>query len=234
MEDARSREPDLATRLLAALMAGLLRALGATWRLRVAGGDPFAGGQPFVAALWHRGLFVAAWAFRDRQAIVPVSRSRDGERIAAVLDRLGFGPPPRGSSSRGGREALAGMIRAVRSGQSVGVLCDGPRGPARRAKPGVLAAARATGVPLWPLGLAARPALRFGSWDRVSLPLPFARVAAVFGPPLQVPREASRQQLDQQLLALERELDRLDAQAEAVVSRHAPARPLEDRPGGGV
>jgi len=195
------------------LVATLLRVLGATWRVRVAGDDP-SQGSPVIGALWHRGLFCAAHRFRDLGAVIPVSRSRDGDRIVAVLHRLGFGPSPRGSSSSGAAAVLAGLIRAAHAGHHVGILCDGPRGPARHAKPGVLAAARATGLLIRPLGIAARPSLEFGSWDRALLPLPFARVSIVWGAPLCVPREASREELETLRKALEHELEHLQGVAE--------------------
>jgi lysophospholipid acyltransferase (LPLAT)-like uncharacterized protein len=197
------------------LVAAVLRVLGATWRIRVAGADPLPGGGPVIGALWHRGLFCAAHRFRDLGAVIPVSRSRDGDRIVAVLRRLGFGPSPRGSSSSGAASVLAGLIRAAQAGHHLGILCDGPRGPMRRAKVGVLAAARATGLAIHPLGIAARPALEFGSWDRALLPLPFARVAILWGAPLAVPREASREELEALRSELERTLDRLQDEAEA-------------------
>jgi lysophospholipid acyltransferase (LPLAT)-like uncharacterized protein len=207
-------------RLTVALGGGIgawtLRALGATWRVRqIAVDDPLARRAPAVGALWHEGLFPAAWRFRDLGAAIPVSRSRDGDRIVAVLDRLGYGPAPRGSSSRGGPAALAGAIRAAGEGRVIGVLCDGPRGPARRCKPGVLAIARATGLPLYPIGVAARPAIRFGSWDRTLLPLPFARVLFTGGAPLEVPASATREDLEALRQHLEQELTRLQALAEA-------------------
>jgi lysophospholipid acyltransferase (LPLAT)-like uncharacterized protein len=114
---------------------------------------------------------------------------------------------------------LAGLIRAARDGHALGVLCDGPRGPARECKPGVVAAARATGLAIHPLGIAARPALYFGSWDRILLPLPFARVQFVYGQPLRVLRDASRDELEATRQALTRELDRLQADAERLVGK---------------
>jgi lysophospholipid acyltransferase (LPLAT)-like uncharacterized protein len=135
--------------------------------------------------------------------------------VVAVLDRLGYGPAPRGSSSRGGPAALAGAIRAAEEGRAIGVLCDGPRGPARRCKPGVLAIARATGVPLYPVAVAARPAITFPSWDRTLLPLPFARVLFTGGAPLHVPASATRDDLESLRSHLEQELDRLQTLAES-------------------
>ena len=200
------------------LAALLLRALGATWRVRLlADDDPVARGEPAVGALWHATLCPAAWHFRDLGAVVPVSRSRDGDRIVAVLDRLGYGPAPRGSSSRGGAAALAGALRAAQEGRFIGVLCDGPRGPARRCKPGVLAIARATGLPLYPVAIAARPALRVPSWDRSLVPLPFARVVVAYGTPRKIPREATREELEALRVDLERALEQLGARAEAAL-----------------
>ena len=201
------------------LVATMLRMLGATWRVRVDGDDPTAAGSPVIGALWHRGLFCAAHRFRDLGVVIPVSRSHDGDRIVTVLRQLGFGPSPRGSSSSGAASVLAGLIRAAQAGHHLGILCDGPRGPARQAKPGALAAARATGLVIRPLGIAARPALEFGSWDRALLPLPFARVAIVWGTPLCVPRDAPREELEASRKLLERELERLQGAAEASLGR---------------
>ncbi len=200
------------------LGAALLRALGATWRVRWAGhADPVGAGVPAVGALWHRALFPATWRYRDAGVAIPVSRSPDGERIVAVLDRLGFAPSPRGSSSSGGPAALAGAIRAARQGRVLAVLCDGPRGPARRCKPGVLAIARAAGIPLYPLAVAARPAISFRSWDRTLLPLPFARVHFQMGTPIRVASDASRDELEQLRAELERALETLQRLAEAAL-----------------
>jgi lysophospholipid acyltransferase (LPLAT)-like uncharacterized protein len=177
--------------------------------------DPVAAGLPAVGALWHRALFPATWYYRDAGIASPVSRSRDGDRIVAVLDHLGFAPAPRGSSSRGGLIALAGAIRAARDGHVIAVLCDGPRGPARRCKPGALAMARVAQIPIYPLAVAARPALSFRSWDRTLLPLPWARVHFEMGIPLRVPEHASRDDLERLRVALEHVLEDLQRRAEA-------------------
>ena len=194
----------------------MIRALGATWRVRVEGPNPFdASGRPALGALWHRSVFLAAHQFRDRNAVVIVSRSRDGDWIEALLSRLGYAPSPRGSSSRGGASALRQQIRTARETGVGALLCDGPRGPAGVAKPGVLLLARACHAPLWPVAFSARPALRLGSWDRMLLPLPFARVLCAYGEPIVVPRhggeaelEACRVRLEQSLHRLTEDLDR--------------------------
>jgi len=111
------------------------------------------------------------------------SASRDGSLAASVLRTLGH-RVHRGSSSRGGASALLGLRRAVRSGASALVTVDGPRGPRGRAAPGVVVLARATERPLVPVVAVCRPVVRLRSWDRLQIPLPFARVLVIYGRPL--------------------------------------------------
>ena len=205
----------LAMRVASALVAVALRALGATWRIERHGDDPLDRDAPFLGTIWHAGLFCAAHRFRDRGIAIAVSQSRDGDRIDAVLMQLGFGPSPRGSSSRGGVSVLAGLIRTAREGRSLGLLCDGPRGPARICKPGIVAAARATGLPVFPIGVAARPALRFPSWDQTFLPLPFARVVWDYAPALTIPRDVPRDEVEAWRTRIEDEIAAAQARAEA-------------------
>jgi lysophospholipid acyltransferase (LPLAT)-like uncharacterized protein len=193
----------------------LLRLLGASWRVRVIGEDPFSREGPLVATTWHRGLLIAAYCFRNRGIVVPVSQSRDGDLGSSLLRYLGFAATARGSSSRGATGLLRNLIRQARAGRPVAILPDGPRGPAGRAKPGVIAVARASGALLVPIGVSASPAKQFGSWDRAILPLPFARVTCSYGEPIQVPKKATGEALEELRSELEATLDRLNLQLDA-------------------
>jgi lysophospholipid acyltransferase (LPLAT)-like uncharacterized protein len=164
-----------------------------------------------VGGLWHESLLVAAYIFRDRDIVVMVSRSRDGDWIDAVLARLGYARSARGSSSRGGAGALRAQIERVREGRSGALLCDGPRGPARLAKPGGVMLAQRTGRPLVAAAVGACPGFRFSSWDRSILPLPFARVVCAFGQPFAVPEEGGREAVEGATRRLQLDLERLDA-----------------------
>jgi lysophospholipid acyltransferase (LPLAT)-like uncharacterized protein len=189
----------------------LLRLLGATWRVRIAGEDPFSRGGPLVAAAWHRGLLIAAYCWRNRGLVIPISQSRDGDLADSVLRHLGFAASARGSSSRGATSLLRSLIRRASAGEPVGFLPDGPRGPARAAKPGVIALA----APLVPVGISASPSKRFGSWDRAMLPLPFARVTCRYGEPIRVPKKATKDVLEELRGELEETLDRINLELDA-------------------
>ena len=216
--------------------AALLRLLGATWRLETLGRDPQtpaeSDGPAQLAALYHESMLPCAWAYRDRGHSVAVSLSRDGERVRSTLLALGYAEPARGSSSRGGPGALRHLLRFLAGGTTVALLVDGPRGPARRAKNGIVSIARLSGTPIQPVAFAARPALRLGSWDRSLIPLPFARVVCAYGEPVGVTSEAAEERVEQGLtLALDQKLSALYERAEASLSE--PLKTKRDRGSGG-
>ena len=165
---------------------------------------------------------MALGVFRDRQIVIPVSRSRDGDWITPVLRRMGFGEPARGSSSDGASALLRSLVRATKEGHPVGMLPDGPRGPAGVAQPGVVALARLTGARLHLAGVSADRAWHFGSWDRAMLPKPFARVYCHFGRTVDVPKGSKEGALAETLALVQAELTRLDREADAACGRPSP------------
>jgi lysophospholipid acyltransferase (LPLAT)-like uncharacterized protein len=185
-------------RTLLGLVLGLaVRLWALTWRRRVVHAPELASPRgPRVYAFWHgrqMGLIRAA----DRPLTVMVSWSKDGALQAAVMRVLGVSVV-RGSSSRGGARGLRGLLHSLAHGSDVAFAVDGPRGPARRPKPGAARAAELSGAELVPLGSAAsRSWHATGSWDDFEVPLPFARVVVVAGEPVPA-READ---LDPELLA---------------------------------
>jgi lysophospholipid acyltransferase (LPLAT)-like uncharacterized protein len=184
------------------LTAALVRGLGTTLRLTVEGVEAMAplwrAQRPVIYALWHGQLLMIPWLSARlrrtagaRPARVLASRSRDGELVTRYVQQFGI-EVVRGSSSRGGLGALRALLTALRAGEDVVVVPDGPRGPRQHAQPGVVALAALSGVPIVPLGFAASPAWRLSTWDAFVVPLPFARAVATIGAPLVVGRDADR------------------------------------------
>ena len=116
---------------------------------------------------------------------------------------------PRGSSSRGGSAVLKAMVDLLRSGRHVAVLADGPRGPDRTAKAGIIALARLCGQDIHPVIFSAAPSFRFRSWDRSLLPFPFARVVCHFGSPFKLTARPAAPSPETEAGALGEELDAL-------------------------
>lgn len=150
------------------------------------------GGGHFIA-VWHGRMLLGMARYSGRGWTVLVSRSGDGDISAALLSSLGYGVI-RGSSSRGGASAVRSMLSALRDGKVLIITPDGPRGPMHSTNPGLAWMARATGHSILPIGLAADRAWRLRSWDRFTIPKPWARVALVYGDALSVPRGADAEE----------------------------------------
>lgn len=201
---------------IAAVGYPLVALLGATLRWRVRGLDHLdrlrRDGKPPVMAFWHGRILPATYYFRRRGIVVITSENFDGEWIARIIERFGYGTA-RGSTSRSGRRALLELKRAVAEGLPAGFTVDGPRGPAEQAQPGAVWLAGATGSPLLPFHLEAASSWTARSWDRTQVPKPFSRVALVVGAPIEVPRDPAPDTLEAKRLELERTLQRLGGEA---------------------
>jgi lysophospholipid acyltransferase (LPLAT)-like uncharacterized protein len=194
----------------------MLRALGASWRVRWVGREHTTAlrskGQNWIYAFWHGGLLALVYTHRRQGIKVLVSTHRDGELVARVITKLGF-TAVRGSTTRGGGRALF-TLAGLKEGAPLGVAPDGPRGPARRVHPGVVYLAQRAGLPIVPLTSASAPCWKARSWDRFTVPLPMSRCAVGYGEPMWIPPDAKgpameelRAELESRLNALQRELD---------------------------
>ena len=203
----------------------LIGALGGSWesRLLPRSFDRDRTG-PVIYACWHGRMLIPSFTHRGKGMGILVSRHRDGEYIARVVDRLGF-VPVRGSSTRGGVPGLRGMMRLSERGCDVAFTPDGPRGPRYRVQKGVIYAASRTGLPVVPTAVEANPAWVLGSWDEFTIPKPFARTVIVCGEPIHVPAELDREALEHHRVKLEAEMHRLMAEARKSLGIETPAVP---------
>ena len=215
-----SRSKRFQAAAIAAIGYPLIDTLGRTLRWRAEGLEHYtavvaAGRQPIIA-FWHGRILPGTFFFRRRGIVVITSENFDGEWIARIITRFGYGTA-RGSTSRGARKAMLQLRRDMGLGKAAGFTLDGPRGPARVAQPGAVWLARATGNPVLPLHLEASSYWTLGSWDRTQIPKPFSTVAVALGAPLYVPREAGDTELEEARLDLERRLAVLERQAQAML-----------------
>lgn len=162
------------------LLRILLRGLSATWRYRESVPPdclPLVRGEARgVIAFWHGKMLPVWYRFGRSGAGALVSMSKDGALLADYLERgLGYERVIRGSSSRGGGEALRALVDLLGE-RSCLITPDGPRGPACRAKAGALIGASRAGVPVMGVGWHASHVHRLRSWDGMEIPYPFARI----------------------------------------------------------
>jgi lysophospholipid acyltransferase (LPLAT)-like uncharacterized protein len=182
-----------------------------------------------IACFWHGRIALAVVCrrvLRNKPRRVLISRSPDGEFIAKVVRRLSF-PAIRGSANRPGAAhdqrtvaASRDVLKFIRAGGVVAITPDGPLGPAEQMPAGPVLLARIAEAPVFLFGLAAKPTLSLGSWDRTQIPLPFGRGCVVFDGPLSMSRDATAQEV---------ESARADWQARLCAAQAAAAAALDAR-----
>jgi lysophospholipid acyltransferase (LPLAT)-like uncharacterized protein len=174
--------------LLAALAAGLLRALAATLRIEcrdLAGYFAPARRGPILAAVWHNRILLLPVVFAryrgGQRLVVLTSASRDGGLLAAVVRHFGV-QAVRGSSSRRGGQALRELQGKLEEGCDIIITPDGPRGPRYEMSPGLLFLAEKTGFPMLPIHAEYSRYWELKSWDGFRIPKPFSKVIVTLQP----------------------------------------------------
>lgn len=209
---------------LAAVVGRYLSFALRTTRWRVEGEvhlAPFAAGAPAVVAVWHEclPLMPALWLRIRRPGVrahALASRHKDGLFIGAIMRRFGVemvhGSSARDGRDKGGAAGVRALLEVLAQGSHVVLTPDGPRGPARRAAPGVAQVAGLSGVPVLPCAARTTRARLLPTWDRMILPLLWGRGVLVVGAPIVVPREGWQDHLP----AIEAAMNAAAARAEAL------------------
>ena len=215
-----SRSKRLQARLISATGYPIIAALAATYRWREDGLAHLdtvkrRGRQP-IMAFWHGRILPSTYFFRRRGIVVITSENFDGEWIAGIIERFGYGTA-RGSTSRGARKALLQMTRDMAAGKPTAFTIDGPRGPAQVAQAGAVWLSKATGNPVLPFHIEARRHWTLRNWDRTQIPKPFSAVALAIGEPIQVAADADEAGIEAARALLEERLRALETRALAIL-----------------
>jgi lysophospholipid acyltransferase (LPLAT)-like uncharacterized protein len=208
-------------RIIIAAGYGFIRLIGPTLRVCVSreeGAQQAVGQRPLIISFWHACIIPATYLFRNAGIRVMSSNSYDGEYMGRIIHKFGF-VAVKGSSSRNAVRALLGLRRALQQGWAVAFTLDGPRGPRQKVKPGPVALARSSGVPLTMFHIAVESAWVLNTWDRLIIPKPFSRVLMRFGKLIPVPADASDEDLERYQQELQASLDRICEFAEVNVHR---------------
>ena len=184
-------------------------------------------GRPVLHAIWHQRMVAGIFRFPYEGVVTMASQSRDGDVIAGFLFWWGY-RVVRGSSSRGGSEALAEMVEALKgTTRGAALTPDGPRGPARRCKTGILRLAEAVDAPIMPVGASSTRPRFLRSWDRYLVPMPFSRCAVVFGEGL---RRAEGESEAAFLARVDASIDAMTDEADRLCGVVSAPREREPRP----
>jgi lysophospholipid acyltransferase (LPLAT)-like uncharacterized protein len=198
-----------------------IRLIGPTLRVCVSreeGAQETIAQRPLIASFWHACIIPATYLCRNLGVRVMSSNSYDGEYMGRIIRKFGF-VAVKGSSSRNAVRALLGLRRALQEGWTVAFSLDGPRGPRHKVKPGPVALARSSAVPLTMFHMAVDRAWVLNTWDRLIIPKPFSRVLIRFGKMIVVPPNAPDPDLEHYQQQLQDSLDRVREFAEANIQK---------------
>jgi lysophospholipid acyltransferase (LPLAT)-like uncharacterized protein len=198
-----------------------IRLIGPTLRVCVSreeGAQQTLEQRPLIGSFWHACIIPATYRCRNLGVRVMSSNSYDGEYMGRIIRKFGF-VAVKGSSSRNAVRALLGLRRALDEGWAVAFTLDGPRGPRYKVKPGPVALARSSGVPLTMFHIAIERAWVLNTWDRLIIPKPFSRVLMRFGRLIPVPPATNDAELSRYEAELQTALDRCVEFAEANVDK---------------
>jgi len=175
-------------------------------------------GEKIIYTIWHENLILGLLVHKNQGVYILVSQHFDGEIIANILKAFGY-KSIRGSSTRGGKEAFAQMKQMMQQKQAdVAFTPDGPRGPRREVKLGIVRLASQTGAPIIPVAIAASRFKRLNSWDRLLIILPFSRCTLVYHEPIYIPANIDIKKLKEHAWQLTVIINELEKEAEKCLS----------------
>ena len=215
------------TKLAAFLAVGLLRILFRTLHVELRPARPGlvaygpTGQDRFLYCTWHDSILMPIFAGRPWKMAALVSRHQDGSYLAEAMKRVGI-TPIRGSTYRGGTAALKQLITEAQD-KHITITPDGPRGPRRKMKPGIVFLASQTGRPIVPMLFACPRAWRIrGNWTDLVIPKPFSTIIGLSGEPIHVPSNLSREGIQQHMGRVQQAMDELAARVAVLEGRPDP------------
>jgi lysophospholipid acyltransferase (LPLAT)-like uncharacterized protein len=179
--------------------------------------------------MWHDHIVMAVFSSRTHSLAGLISQHRDGGYLADSVQIAGI-HPVRGSTSRGGAEAVREILS--RPDLHLAMTPDGPRGPRRKMKDGIVYMSARSGRPIIPTALLASRYWNIsGSWTDMMIPKPFSRVLLITGSPIIVPEDLPREDMERWAAALELEMNRLDQIAHRIMNGDTTAEAEIANPG---
>ena len=181
------------------------------------------GDKKVVITTWHRCAIYFIFKYGFLHPMVLFSSSKDGDLLADFARKAGI-IPARGSSTRGGKEGSGQMLKFLHTrGRVVATVADGPQGPALRAKPGLVRIAQRSGVRLMPMTWSADKVwMLVKAWDKMIIPKPFSRIVISALEPYFIPKEAEGVEFDNYVKGMERTLNAMTRDVDAMVNHHDP------------
>lgn len=132
-------------------------------------------GEPIIACFWHNRLGMMTFSWQSSKPFhMLISGHPDGRIIAKTIERLKF-QTIAGSTKKGATVAIRHVLRALKTGEGVGITPDGPRGPRFSVSPSLIQIAKKAKVNILPISYATTHRYVLPTWDKLIIPLPFGK-----------------------------------------------------------
>lgn len=210
-------------KIISNILYYLIRLLNATYRYQYVGLEnkekarQLSPNRTFVYAIWHQNLVAGILSHCDEPYTMIISESKDGELVAVTCQKFGHNPA-RGSSTRGGKKALIEVVKKIKAGFPAALTVDGPKGPSKVVKPGVIEMARLSRSPI--ITMSPYPT-RFWtfkkSWDQFRFPKPFSKIVVVIGEPIIVDDSISREHFNELALTIANKINEGEVKARKIL-----------------
>jgi lysophospholipid acyltransferase (LPLAT)-like uncharacterized protein len=165
-----------------------------------------------VIAFWHGTMMIPWFYFRKYKMSALVSGSKDGELLFRVLKKWNYNVQ-RGSSSKGGKDAMGKLIKMAADKYNVAITPDGPGGPVFKMKPGAIIVAKKADIPLALVGVGIEKKWKLNSWDSFEIPKFFSRVNIIVSDPVKIDSALTYDETSDKILECEKILNQLQAEA---------------------
>ncbi|MFN3531613.1 MAG: lysophospholipid acyltransferase family protein [Candidatus Brocadia sp.] len=169
-----------------------------------------------IYTFWHCLMLIPAYVGRKKNIQVLISQHSDGEYIAQVIKRLGFGVV-RGSTTRGGARAVKALVDKIREGHPAAITPDGPRGPRFVVQPGSIYLSQKTRLPIIPTTVGLSRYWKLPSWDEFRIPKPFSRALMMYGEPIHIPPNLTEEETEYYRLQIEKIMKEMTEKADILV-----------------
>lgn len=174
--------------------------------------------KQFILAFWHGTMYLPLFHLKGRNyALIGGKQSRVIADIAANITRKWNYTVIRSSQQAPARHVLQEAKQLIHSGQSLLITPDGSSGPAHVMKPGAIMFAKATGVPLILAGVGCSKYRAMNTWDKFTLPKPFAKVKIIYSDPIYVKSSLTREEMKKTIKECQELLCELQRKAQASV-----------------
>lgn len=169
-----------------------------------------------IYSFWHCTMLIPAYIGVNTDIQVLVSKHSDGEYIAQVAKRLGLGII-RGSTTRGGAKAVRELVDKARTGYSLAITPDGPRGPRFHFQMGCIFLSKRTGLPIIPVAVGLSRYWELPSWDKFRIPKPFSRALVMYGDPIHIPPKLDTNGMEYYRSVLEKTMKEMTDKADMLL-----------------